>query len=306
MPHARPVEKVVCLLIGGQAQDAATAVAHDIAAAKGTSLPGLAAVDPYAPKVRSTLREAWRNFVGNVDSDAMRRSARLAIEDFEMQNRRRRVAVNRVVPGDAWGDLIPRMAEHDLAVIPAMVGVDGVPDGIDSEAATTLGNASLVSVLRVTRRPLEVNSILLVVANTAACERLAQGLRRLGLWRDARISILPLDSERASVARNVRSTVDELLADGRHSTLLPSLRLDFEEPDLNWVIGSFQVAVMGHLTNGSACSTLYEMTSSRACPHGCRWSICHADAPRGSSSTERRGPGGGRLPRPRILDSPLL
>ena len=250
------LRRICCCLTGGATQHAATAVALDLARATEARLTALAGVDPFhpaTPKQSSPLLGFWRSFRGEVDSGAMRDAARCAIEDFEDQVGRKggAIAIDHVAAGGVWPRFCSLVAGHDIAVVPAGVGADGRRETYDREAAARLATASNTPVLRVSRRPLSIERVLVVLDNTARCRRLAHTVAEVGLWPDARLTVLPVGCDRPIVDEIVRAQADHLDRSGRWSRVcvLAPLPLDFEAPDLIDFASGFQVAVMGHLSN---------------------------------------------------------
>jgi len=250
------LRSITCCLLGGGTQHAATAAALELARAMGARLTALASIDPFQPaepKQPSFLGYLWQGLRDDLDLGAMRDAARCAIEDFEGQVGRAGVsiAILRVDAAGEWPHFCSSVAGHDLAVLPARVGIDGRWDTLEAEAAARLASGFSVPVLRVSRRPLAVERILLVVDNTPPCRRLARTITELGLWSTASLMILPVGCDRPIVEDIVRAKADHLgrsARQGRVRVLAP-LPLDFEAADLIDLASGFQAAVMGHLSH---------------------------------------------------------
>jgi hypothetical protein len=237
-------------------QHAATATALDLDRGSGTRLTALASIDPFEPAKpteRSALRDLWRRLRTDVDPGTVRDAAYCAVRDFEEQAGRERRAkpIDCVEAGGVWSRFISLVSGHDLAVAPAGVGLDGRWEDFESEVAARIVLGSNVPVLRVSRRPLAADQILIVIDNTPQCWRLAQTLEQVCLWPNARLVILPIGCDRPLVEEIVRAQIDYLKRSGgpRRVRVLSSLSLDFEAADLVDLVSSFPAAVLGQLSN---------------------------------------------------------
>lgn len=237
-------------------QHAATATALDFARESGTRLTALASIEPFEPAKptrRSALGDLWRRFHEDVDPSMMRDAACCAVRDFEEQAGResRAKPIDRVEAGGVWSRFVSLVSGHDLAVVPAGVGLDGRWDDFESEAAARLALRSNVPVLRVSRRPLAIDQVLVVIDNTPQCWRLTQTLERVGLWPNAGLVVLPIGCDRPLVEEVVRAQIDDLERSGglRRARVLSPLSLDFEVADLVDLVSGFQAAVLGQLSN---------------------------------------------------------
>jgi hypothetical protein len=216
-------------------------MSHDVAQSTDACLTAVAAVDPYVPESRSRLRDFRRTVFTNVNHNTMRGSTRLAIEDFERQNSRRRIEARRIVSGAEWRFLRAIMAGHDVAIVPAWVAMDGLLATVEHEIASVLARKTRVPVLRVASTPLHAKSVLFVMDNTSLNGQVRRYVR-LGLWPDARVVILPVGG--SSVGDSIDEQRDFLRAHGRNAAVLPPLDLDFEMPDLEDLARQFHVAVI--------------------------------------------------------------
>jgi hypothetical protein len=179
----------------------------------------------------------------------MRGSARSAVEQFEAQACDKVLRVSRVIGGSDIRELAAKAAESDLVLVPANVGMDGGWAEVWGEVAELLLRRRRVPILRVSRKPLDVKKVLLVVSSTGRCSHLANRYLELGLWPEAGISILPIGDYRPRVSQNVREQLDLLRIRGRDVTLLPPIDLDFDAADLQQVLALFQAVVIGHISH---------------------------------------------------------
>jgi hypothetical protein len=246
--HHHP-RTVACLLLGGRAQAATIEMSYEIAASfHASQLTAVTPIDPFVPLPHFTFMRSVRSWVGDVDLAAMRGAARLSIEQFQAYGWDKGLRVNRIIGGSDLSRLTARAAEADLVLIPANVRMDGGWAQIHSEVAEFLVRQGHVSILRVSRRPLDVRKVVLIVSSTGRCSQLAHRYLELGLWPEASVSILPVGDYRPRVAENVREQLGLLHTQGRDAVLLPPIDLDFEVADLEQLLSPFQAAVMGHLS----------------------------------------------------------
>jgi hypothetical protein len=246
--HHHP-RTVACLLLGSRAQAATIEMSFEIAASfHAGQLTAVTPIDPFAPPPHFTFSRSLRFWVGDVDLAAMRDAARLSIEQFQAHGCGKALRASRLIGGPDVRELTARAAESDLVLIPANVRMDGGWAEIQSEVAEFLVRQGHVSILRVSRRPLDVRKVVLIVSSTGRCSQLAHRYLELGLWPDARVSILPVGDYRPRVAENVREQLGLLHTQGRDAVLLPPIDLDFEVADLEQLLSPFQAAVMGHLS----------------------------------------------------------
>jgi len=242
---------VACLLLGGQAQAATTAMAFEIAASHSARLMAIAAVDPFAPVPSSTFSRSLWSLMDDVDFKDMRASARSAVQQFEPQGREGLLMVSRVIGGPDIRELTAKAAEADLVLVPANVAIDGSWAAIQSEVAEFLARRSHAPILRISRRPLDVRKVVLIISNTRRCSQLAHRYLEAGLWPEASISMLPIGEDRPRVLENVKKQLDLLQTSGRDTALLPSIDLDFEAADLQQVLSPFQAAIMGYFNHSA-------------------------------------------------------
>jgi hypothetical protein len=156
--------------------------------------------------------------------------------------------VGRVVGGTDAQELTTRVADFDLVLVLAKVGMAGDCAEVQGEVAEFLVRRGHFSILRVSRKPLNVGKVVLVVSSTGRCSQLAHGYLELGLWPEANISILPIGHYRPRVLENVRQQFHLLQTGGRDVALLPPIDLDFEVEDLEQILSPFHAAVIGHLS----------------------------------------------------------
>jgi hypothetical protein len=237
-----PIEALGCFLAGGPSQRPATAVAHDVAQAHGASLTALAPVDPFVSDRPSRVRDFCRVVFTNVFHDVMRRSARRAIQDFERQNAERRIGARRIISGAARWSLRAAAAQQTLVVAPAWVGLDGVAATVENEAAAVLARRARIPVLRVASRPLDADKVLLLTDGASRPCRLARTFVKLGLWRKARIVILPVGGNGSS-ADSACEQRNVLRMHGRNAAVLPPLDGD-AIADLETLARQFHVAAV--------------------------------------------------------------
>ncbi|HEX2724259.1 MAG TPA: hypothetical protein VHN20_00400 [Beijerinckiaceae bacterium] len=241
-PEAGPIEALACCLVGGPSQAPATAMAHDLAQSHGASLTAVAAVDPYIRERRSRLKNFCQTVFTNACHDVMRRSAHRAIDDFERQNSDRRVEARRIVRGADWRSLRDAVSGHDLAVAPAWVGIDGLDATPENEVAPALARNAGIPVLRVASLPLDRGKVLFLIDGASQHCRLARVYMNLGLWRTARIVILPIGGGGSSV--EVACEERKVLRRHDHNAaVLPPLAAD-AVPDLEKLTRQFHVAAV--------------------------------------------------------------
>ena len=247
LEHHHP-ETVACLLLGGRAQTATIEMSFEIAAFYAAQLTAVALIDPFAPPPHLPFSQGLWLWVENVDLTVMRDAAKLSIEQFDAHGCEKALRVSRIVGASVARGLIGRAAEADLVLVPANVRIDGSWAEVWSEVAEFLVQRSHTPVLRVSRRPLEVTKVVLVVSSTGRCSQLASKYLELGLWPEARVSVLPIGDYRPRVSENVGAQLDLLRASGRDPGLLPAIDLDFEAAELERMLSPFQAAVVGHLS----------------------------------------------------------
>jgi hypothetical protein len=138
-------------------------MAFEIAATHSARLTAIAAIDPFATVTSSTFSRRLRSLIENVDLTDMRASARSAVEQFESQGREGLIMVSRVIGGPDIRELTAKAAEADLVLVPANVAIDGSWAAIQSEVAEFLARRSHAPILRISRRPLDVRKIILII-----------------------------------------------------------------------------------------------------------------------------------------------
>jgi hypothetical protein len=248
LEHHRP-RTLACLLLGGRAQAATTEVSFEIAASfHAVQLTAVTPIDPFVSLPHFTFSRGLRSWVGDVDLAAMHDAARLSIEQFQAHSYDKALSVSRIIGGSDLSALTARAAEADLVLIPANVRMDGGWAEIRREVAEFLVRRGHGSILRVSRRPLDVRRVVLIISSTGRCSQLALKFLELGLWPEAGVSILPVGDYRPRVSENVREALDLLHTQGRDAELLPPIDLDFEGDDVEQLLSPFQAAVVGHLS----------------------------------------------------------
>lgn len=139
-----------------------------------------------------------------------------------------------------------RLGGYDVVVAPA--ATDSSSGYIERELwAGLLAHSRRLPVLRVRRRPPAINHVLMLVDSTPACRTLARRFVQIGIWSEARILVLPMDSP--SVGLFLEDAVETLRTGGNSVTVLPALELTFEQPELECLLGRVQAAVMAHLSH---------------------------------------------------------
>jgi hypothetical protein len=257
-----PVAEVVCFLVGGPSQAPATTMAHDIAQG-GALLTAVAAVDPYVPERKSRIRRLWRSVFVNISDKAVRSSARRAIDDFERQNANRRIGARRIVPGAEW-HLLRGGTAHQLAVVPAWVTLDGAITDVANEFASVLARRTPAPVLRVACTPLDVRSVLFITDSTFPDTEAVRRYVRLGLWRDARILILPVRDARSSDSEAIDAQRAFLRLHGRNAAILPPLDLVTGMATLDSLVGQTRVAALAQFSRRSSLFSSIWNNVSRA------------------------------------------
>lgn len=220
----------------------------EIAVTHSARLIAVAPIDPFAPLPPFSFSQGVWFWIEDVDLALMHDSARSSVSQFQAHGFGKVLRVSRVIGGPDVRGLTAKVADADLVLVPANVGIDGSWAEVWSEVAEFFVQREHVSILRVSRRPLQVKKVVLVVSSTGRCSQLAQRLVELDLWPEATISILPIGDYRPHVSQNVREQLDLLRTSGRDAALLPAINLDFAAADLEQILSPFQAAVMGHLS----------------------------------------------------------
>lgn len=240
---------VACLLLGGRAQAATIEMSFETAAScHAAQLIAMTPIDPFVPPPYFTFSQGLWSWISDVDLAAMRDAAKLSIEQFQAHGCDNALSVNRAIGGSDLSAFAARAAEADLVLVPSNVRIDGGWAEVQDEIAEFLVQRTQVPILRVSRRPLDVRKVVLIVSSTGRCSQLAHRYLELGLWPEASVSILPVGDYRPRVAENVRQQLDLLHTQGRDAVLLTPIDLDFEVVDLEQLLSPFQAAVMGHLS----------------------------------------------------------
>lgn len=103
------------------------------------------------------------------------------------------------------------------------------------ELAAVVARSGMGPVLRVSRRPLHVRRIGLLVDGNPLSGRLAQTLIHTGLWRDAAVSVLAIGDHRRSVQQFVSGQTELLRSHGYTVAAPASLRLSCELEEIDEV-----------------------------------------------------------------------
>lgn len=253
-PATDPValRHILCCLVGGPHQEAASATAFDLAIQAGGRLTGLsgAGLEPRTWRGALPVGGAfWADWMAARSRQRLRENCAAALQDFQ----RRAAAAPELLAGarheeGATVDLARTLAGHDCVVLPAEVGAHGVACTPGEEIAASLARSRLVPVLRVRRTVTAVRSVLLVVGSAPACGTVAAGLLRIGLWPNATLSILPVTADRPGVAAAVAAQAELLRAAGREVRLLSPLEGEFEVDAFRLRLSTFDAAVMSCLS----------------------------------------------------------
>jgi monovalent cation/proton antiporter MnhG/PhaG subunit len=247
-----PARRILCCLIGGDAQRAATETALDLARANGAQVTGLsgAGLEPRVWRGPLPVGGAfWSDWLTTRSRARIRQNCASALDDFHALTAGVSdldvVARHEEIEAASFAQLL---AGHDLAVLPAGAGPHGTPAEPGMEIAASLARARVVPVLRVLRKPQRVRAVLLVVGASPGCGALAAGLLRSGLWHSAPVSILPVAEERPGVVAMVNEQAELLRLHGRRVAVLPSLDIDVEPEELRRLLARFDAAVMSQLS----------------------------------------------------------
>jgi monovalent cation/proton antiporter MnhG/PhaG subunit len=271
-PAASSLRSLTAWLVGGQSQDAATAVALTLARAGGARVTGLSAMDPTSVDHNGPVPiggMSWARWLTDQRRGRMRERAAKAIADFE--NACGQVDVAGAVRHEErdLAALIATAAGADLLVVPAGVDRIGEPAAYADEIAAQLSAAAVAPVLRVRRPVMSVRRVLIILSNSPQCRRLAQTLVRTGLWRDAAIRMLVVAEHRADVTLAASEQAMLLRAHGYAVTMLPAIDLDEEQDDLRHRINAADAVIMGVLTNrrgwfGAVREDVHEIAADHA------------------------------------------
>lgn len=258
MPGQQPQDApgprhVLCCLLGGPAQPEATAMALALGSAGGALVTGLsgAGLDPQGWRGPVPVGGAfWAEWLAARSRARRREASAEALQAFQAEAAAAPGAQVAARHEEVGAEALPWLtAGHDLVVVPAGIGPDGLPAEPATEIAAFLARARVAPVLRVRANPARVRAIVVVVGDQPACGALAAALLRLGLWRGAAISLLPVAADlRPRVAAMVAAQAALLRAHGRRATVLRPVELDFEADDLLPTLGRFDLAVMSGLS----------------------------------------------------------
>ncbi|WP_137181725.1 monovalent cation/H(+) antiporter subunit G [Roseomonas sp. AR75] len=267
---AEPValRRILCCLVGGPAQAEATEEAIALARDACAQLVGLSGAGQSSPEWRGPYGIGgafWSEWLASRSRARMRENAAAALHHFHEATSAAPQIDAQARHEEAEPRVLARLlAGHDLVVLPAGAGPHGFACDPRDEIASGLARARVAPVLRVARRPRRpVRDVVLVVGSSEACGALAAGLVRSGLWPQASIAIQPVADDRHGVRAMADAQAGLLRAHGRRVTVLPSVDLDFEAPDLRARLLRYDAAVL------SCLSTRHGgfMDSIRNCVH---------------------------------------
>jgi monovalent cation/proton antiporter MnhG/PhaG subunit len=271
-PEPAALCAITAWLVGGPCQSEASAQALALALAARARITGLSALDTDAATLRSLAPAggaAWARWLGDQRRTRMRERASRSLAEFE------RLCASADRPArmrheeQGLSALIATTAGCDLLVVPAGVDPIGEPARHGDQLAARLADAQTAPVLVVRKRPLAVRSVLVVVSDTRRCGRLAQGLIRSGLWRDARINVVAVGEARPQVAMLAAEQADLLEAHGYDVRRLPPIMLDEDHVALEEMVGRADAVVMATMSNrrgwfGAVRECIHEIASDRA------------------------------------------
>lgn len=248
-----PARRILCCLVGGEFQRAATEAALDLGSATGAQVTGLSGAG-LEPRVwRGPLPiggSFWSDWLTTRSRARIRQNCAEALEEF--QSLTAGVSgLDAVARHEETGaaDFARVLAGQDLAILPAGAGPHGTPTEPGLEVAASLAKAGVVPVLRVRQWPQRVRAVLLVVGDSPASGALAAGLLRSGLWATAPVSILPVAEERPGVVAMVKEQAELLRLHGRRVAVLPALEDDFDMAEARRLLARFDAAVMAQLSS---------------------------------------------------------
>ncbi len=246
------IRRILCGLVGGPAQPAATATAIDLARGAGAQLVGLSGLGQAPRRWQGPVGIGgayWAEWAEGRSRARLRQDAAVALQAFQEA-----VAALPGLEAEARHEeadpraLAMLLAGHDLVVLPAGAGPHGLPCDPAEEVAAAVARARIAPVLRVARRPGVVREVVMLVGAGDGCGALAAGLLRSGLWPEATVSILALGEDRPAVRAMADGQAALLRAHGRQVAMLPALEPDFEAPALRARIARYDAAVMSCLT----------------------------------------------------------
>lgn len=259
-------------LTGGPAQPAATAVAFDLASSSAARVTGLSAIDPSTASLRGAVPLgglAWAKWAGDQRLNRMRERAARALSEFQASASEATVETRVRHEEKSLHELTRLAAGTDLVVVPADVDPAGEPARFNDELAAKLAAASLSPVLRVSRRPLAVRRIAVVVSDTAGCPRIAGALLRTGLWPDVPVFVVKVGGNRDHVATLAEEQANLLRDHGRRVERVVDVALDAERGEIEELLQGFDAVAMGACSNrqgwfGAVREDFHEIALSRA------------------------------------------
>jgi monovalent cation/proton antiporter MnhG/PhaG subunit len=257
-----PARRILCCLVGGEAQRDATEAALDLGRATGAQVTGLsgAGLEPRAWRGPLPIGGSfWSDWLTTRSRARIRQNCAEALEEFQSLTAGAS-DLDAVARHEETGaaDFARLLAGQDLAILPAGSGPHGMPAEPGEEIAASLAKAGVVPVLRVRQWPGRVRAVLLVVGESPACGALAAGMLRSGLWSTAPVSILPVAEERPGVVAMVEQQAKLLRQHGRRVAILPALEADFDITEARRLLARFDAAVMAQLSsrNGGLLDSL--------------------------------------------------
>ncbi len=250
MADPRAVRRITAWLVGGERQGEALGVAFDLARASGAALTGLSAIDPDAGYRREPVPAGgiyWAARLAGRRRQQMRTQAAEALADFE------RISAETGIAGKARHEEGPldkalvALAGCDLVVTPAGTDRLGAPAAYRDEVAALAASARTGPVLRVSRRPISVSRVALLVDNSSHAQTLAQTFLHSGLYPHAEVTVIPLGQQAAE--RLAQEQVELLEAHGRRVLLAPPIGLSEDAKVMQERLQPFDLIAMTTLSD---------------------------------------------------------
>ncbi|MEZ5910389.1 MAG: monovalent cation/H(+) antiporter subunit G [Hyphomicrobiaceae bacterium] len=235
---AAAIRHLTVWLAGGPAQPAASRLALQIARSGSANITALSAIEvattPQAEAVPlgGGYWARWRNDQQRLKARA---AAANALSEFEAMAGELQVRTTQRHEEIDLANLPAVAAGCDLIVVPAGQDPRGMPCEPPFELAAVVARSGMGPVLRVSRRPLHVRRIGLLVDGNPLSGRLAQTLIHTGLWRDAAVSVLAIGDHRRSVQQFVSGQTELLRSHGYTVAAPASLRLSCELEEIDEV-----------------------------------------------------------------------
>lgn len=240
------IKRITVWLVGGPAQPAASRLALDVARQSGAEVTALSAIDVSAPPARAAVPAGgiyWSSWLAGQQRLKSRATAANALSEFEVMAAETKVrTVQRHEEGD-FSALAVIAAGCDLLLLPGGVNRQGLPCSAAEELASAVSTSGLGPTLRVSRRPLQVRRIGILIDEHPRSRRLAQCLVRTGLWRDSVVSVIAIGEDRPIVRDLLTEQTELLLAHGYEVRPASSLPLSCDVEDVQRVTSSLDVVV---------------------------------------------------------------